>query len=229
MTTIALTVASSSATSTSTTRKRAVLTCGRGSLTLPSTSPEARLSELGAEWTQIPRPGDTPMLRRASHRLRKLELDVIFGDELGSKNVEADLDKLEAFAVSDDPISVGYGALEAGFWRLTDIAPTSKRREPGTNRVTRLDATLTFVEAERGESGGWGITATTPPKPTTKPTKKKAKPKPSVRHYTVKRGDTLSRIAAHFYHNANLWPRIARANKLRNANRIYPGQRLVIP
>ena len=53
----------------------------------------------------------------------------------------------------------------------------------------------------------------------------------SVRTYTVASGDTLSKIAKHFYNDGNQWPRIFDANRdiLSNPDRILPGQHLRIP
>jgi nucleoid-associated protein YgaU len=49
--------------------------------------------------------------------------------------------------------------------------------------------------------------------------------------YTVVGGDTLSAIARLFYHDPRRWPEIFKANRdhIRNPNRIFPGQVLVIP
>ena len=49
--------------------------------------------------------------------------------------------------------------------------------------------------------------------------------------YTVKSGDTLSKIAKHFYGDANAYMDIFNANqdKLNDPNKIFPGQQLVIP
>jgi hypothetical protein len=49
--------------------------------------------------------------------------------------------------------------------------------------------------------------------------------------YVVKKGDTLWKIAGKVYGNPLKWPRIYRANKdkIKNPNRIYPNQVLVIP
>ncbi len=44
--------------------------------------------------------------------------------------------------------------------------------------------------------------------------------------YVVRYGDTLSRIA--YRHGVNVWA-LARANGIKNINRIYAGQRLIIP
>lgn len=49
--------------------------------------------------------------------------------------------------------------------------------------------------------------------------------------YTVKSGDTLSKIAKEFYGNASKYPQIFEANKpmLKDPDKIYPGQVLRIP
>lgn len=54
---------------------------------------------------------------------------------------------------------------------------------------------------------------------------------PDSQFYTVKSGDTLSKIAREFYGNANKYPVIFEANKpmVSNPDRIYPGQVLRIP
>ncbi len=54
---------------------------------------------------------------------------------------------------------------------------------------------------------------------------------PNSQFYTVKSGDTLSKIAREFYGSANKFPVIFEANKpmLSNPDRIYPGQVLRIP
>ncbi|HEY7388728.1 MAG TPA: LysM peptidoglycan-binding domain-containing protein [Bryobacteraceae bacterium] len=51
------------------------------------------------------------------------------------------------------------------------------------------------------------------------------------RRYTVKAGDTLSKISQQFYGDANQYTKIFNANRdiLRDPNTISPGQQLVIP
>ncbi len=53
----------------------------------------------------------------------------------------------------------------------------------------------------------------------------------STRRYTVKAGDSLSKISKQFYGNANDYRKIFDANRgiLTDPNRIQPGQELVIP
>jgi nucleoid-associated protein YgaU len=49
--------------------------------------------------------------------------------------------------------------------------------------------------------------------------------------YTVMKGDSLSKIAKHFYGNANSWRQIFEANRdqISNPDLIHPGQTLKIP
>ena len=49
--------------------------------------------------------------------------------------------------------------------------------------------------------------------------------------YTVKSGDSLSRIAQRYYGNANEWRKIYEANKdqIKDPDLIHPGQNLKIP
>lgn len=57
------------------------------------------------------------------------------------------------------------------------------------------------------------------------------KPEPEATFYEVKSGDTLSKISKQFYGDANKYNVIFEANRpmLKDADEIYPGQRLRIP
>jgi nucleoid-associated protein YgaU len=54
---------------------------------------------------------------------------------------------------------------------------------------------------------------------------------PAFRMYTIKSGDTLSKIAKREYGDANAWSRIFEANRetIKNPDKIYPGQEIKIP
>ena len=49
-----------------------------------------------------------------------------------------------------------------------------------------------------------------------------------VQVYYVRRGDTLSSIAARFCGSAGRYPGLAAASGIRDANRIYPGERVIL-
>ena len=55
--------------------------------------------------------------------------------------------------------------------------------------------------------------------------------KEKVEYYIIKKGDTLSAIAKQFYGKANDYPKIFEANRevIKDANLIYPGQKIRIP
>jgi nucleoid-associated protein YgaU len=55
--------------------------------------------------------------------------------------------------------------------------------------------------------------------------------RPGAQEYTVKLGDTLSKLAERFYSSLSKWEKIYEANKdsLKNPHYIYVGQRLIIP
>jgi nucleoid-associated protein YgaU len=49
--------------------------------------------------------------------------------------------------------------------------------------------------------------------------------------YTIKSGDSLSKIAKQFYGDANQWSKIHKANldKIKDPNLIHPGEQIIIP
>ena len=73
----------------------------------------------------------------------------------------------------------------------------------------------------------------------TSPPPRATKPRPALRRsksagsqqYTVKAGDTLSKLAGQFYNATEKWDRIYDANRdqLKNPNYIYIGMKLMIP
>ena len=68
-----------------------------------------------------------------------------------------------------------------------------------------------------------GVTRQEGPAPTAVP--------PIGDHYVVVSGDSLSKIAKHFYGDAKAWNRIYEANRtiIKDPDLIFPGQKLTIP
>ncbi len=56
-------------------------------------------------------------------------------------------------------------------------------------------------------------------------------PASTARDYTIKSGDSLSKIAREFYGNAGDWQKIYQANKdkIKDPDMIHPGQKIIIP
>ncbi len=91
---------------------------------------------------------------------------------------------------------------------LPDTGAGSQTRKPVPN------------EPARATSGG-------SPSPTARDTNALAK---TTRVHTVRPGETLSAIAEQYYGSANAWRKILDANKtLKDANKIAPGTKLIIP
>jgi LysM repeat protein len=215
-------------------RKRVTIKLGAELLTLPLTSPQVEHTEIAADWTQVPRTGQTPLVRKAGPRLRQMRFDTVF--KADGRSVEGGLRLLDRFSNADNALAVAYGGFEAGLWRLEDVRIRSTRRQPGTNVITEAEATLTFLEhvpdgylgptaAKPTAAAPTRAAAPTAARPAAAPAKSAVAPKIHV----VQRGDTLSKIAAKYYGNANRYPEIAKANGIRNPNLIKPGQRLKIP
>jgi len=55
--------------------------------------------------------------------------------------------------------------------------------------------------------------------------------KEAVEYYIIQKGDNLSKIAKQFYGDANKYPKIFEANRevIKDANLIFPGQKIRIP
>lgn len=210
--------------------KRAIVKSGSRRIILRCTSPKVDHSGLAGAWKQVPRSGDRPLLGMDGRQLHVAKVQARVARDDGSAVEDILVALINISRDGQNTVTLAnYGYLEAGPWRLSDIAIVSEMRKFGTNQVTRADVTLTLTEAV-AEPG---------PKAPKKPKKPAAgggsksggsgKGTPRTRVYTVVRGDTLSRIAVKFYGDANQWHRIAKANNIRDPNRIYPGQRLKIP
>jgi nucleoid-associated protein YgaU len=67
----------------------------------------------------------------------------------------------------------------------------------------------------------------------TTPGQQQPQPEPAASEttYTVKPGDSLSRIARQHYGDAQMWPKIFEANRdqIKNPDLIHPGQVLTLP
>jgi hypothetical protein len=113
---------------------------------------------------------------------------------------------------SDQDRANAQGALSFGPFDVSASSGTGEVSQPGLQLIGWILEPLPALppnDTEPGTPGGSG--------------------EPTVRTYTVKAGDTLSKIAQSFYGDASQWTRIAEANDLPDPDRISVGQRLVIP
>lgn len=202
--------------------RKATLKLGTEVLTLPVTSPRVLHDDIAPEWVQVDRPEQIPLLRMSNGRIRRMQFDCQF--RKGGQHVEGGLRILERFANHGSPIIVAYGPSETGLWQLVDVKIRSDRRVKNTNAISRGEVSLTFL---RVVAPPRPAPAAVTPKP--KPVSTPAAGKPAVRTHVVRKGDTLSKIAAKYYGDADRYHELAKANKISNPNHIVPGQRIKIP
>jgi nucleoid-associated protein YgaU len=97
---------------------------------------------------------------------------------------------------------------------MTGAAASEDLRNAIWNEIKGVDATYSDVEVQIDVD-----TSLPAPPPDA----------PAAQSYTVVSGDTLSKIAKHFYGDANAYQKIADANGIDDPNRIQVGQELTIP
>lgn len=202
------------------TRRRVVLRAGTRRLTLPITNPEVPI-DLGGKWTTITRPGLDDLLRYGGAKPYVISLDVTLYN-LAGITVRAMIQTLRDMSQSNTPVSVAYGSTETGTYRITGLKPkVTQRHEDNNAREGAVTIELTRIGNER-------ITLPSRAAPAKPAAKKGTSSKKRVVHYTVKRGDTLTKIAGKVCHNTGHWQRIARDNNIRDPRKIHAGQKLTI-
>ena len=191
---------------------------------VPFAPRETSLAGAGAVFSTVDRPGRKPLVIRSSTGLLKMSMELMIGEWDAQTSIERTLLQLQGFAGSGQRMRVVLDATSARtLWRMTEFSQQVTMRQHGTNAATRATCTVEFTEAVDAVvhvgpvSGGAKPAAAAPPRPS------------PPRVHVVVRGDTLWAIARKFYGNGALYPRIADANRVRNPNLIYPGQRFLVP
>ncbi|HMF78983.1 MAG TPA: LysM peptidoglycan-binding domain-containing protein [Bryobacteraceae bacterium] len=107
---------------------------------------------------------------------------------------------------------------------LQGIAPSEQSKNDVWNQIKSADASFSDVTCDLTVDPS---IATSPPQAAAAAVGGSS----ASRSYTVKSGDTLSKIAKEFYGNANEYPKIFEANRdqLANPDNVQVGQKLVIP
>ncbi len=204
--------------------KKAMLVAGNDFFVIDMTDPVVRVDDLGhIQWSEIPRSRSLPWLVDSGRRLKKLRVKgTIYKSGTA---VDFSLDQLYFMSTRAVVMTFVYGRYEAGQYRMTELSVETMFREPGTNNVTAASVEFTLTQASDPPvpKPVASAPAPLPPAPPSPPSQ------PSTRIHTVAKGDSLWLIANHIYGNGSAWKRIADANHLKDANRIYPGQKLVIP
>lgn len=198
-------------------------------ITVPYAPRETSLDGVAPTFSQVERPGREPLLLRSGDSLRQLSFDLTFGHPDPQASIETQLQELRALARSGQRLRIVLDhTTTSNLWRMTSFSQQVTSRQHGTNHPTRATVAVSFTRAVDPVVAVGPLTGGAKPAPKPPP-KSTGAQKAAPRVHVVARGDTLSAIALKFYGNARLYPKIADANKIRNANLIRPGQKLTIP
>lgn len=221
----------------------------RGSrLTVPFAPLPVTHDGLATTWVRVDRPLRLPLEVLGSPSLHTMAFDLTLARKSWRASIEDWLRALRAIGRSGEAFTVSYGPLEAGLWHITDLSISVDRRQPGTNQASAATAHLVLSAADSvaqlgpmsgGSGGARPVAGAKPntagaPKGTGSPAPPRApapspKQKAAARSYTVRPGDSLSRISQLMYGSTAHWRAIGDANRIANPNLIRPGQVLKIP
>lgn len=191
----------------------------------------------GADYARVPRAGRKDVLVYLKTQLPTMRMNLLVADKVVSAPYQPTFDgvravvpavsvinALSAWYASGDRLTVTYGSLESGIWRITSMSVETQLRGLD-NEPTVATVDIEFTSASDFSIGVGPVTGGVKP-PATAPT---APPKSNARTHTVKRGDTLWDISIKFYKTGTSWRRIADANKIKDPKKLQIGTVLKIP
>lgn len=211
---------------------RVRLSAGGLDVELDYVSRTADEAGIAPDYTEVDRPGRTPLLLRSGRPLPRLSFDATFLRGNTRQSVEPRLAALRRLADSGLPVTIAnYGPSASGRWRLVDVTVTHDNRRHGNNHTTRATVGLTFTRVSDATVNVGPLSGGAKPPPAARPPAKRGSPaaKPAPRAHTVSAGDTLWAIAVRFLGNGAAWKRIADANGVRDPRKLRIGTRLTIP
>ncbi|MEO6205215.1 MAG: LysM domain-containing protein [Mycobacteriales bacterium] len=188
-------------------------------------------------WVEVPHPKRPASTEYDGQPLRTLEVPLMFDGWRTGADVEEPLRILDVWGRIPpgrrEPavLQVEYGTLTSLRWVVQDLAWGPELRNSKGRRV-RAEVTVSLLEHRDA------VIALTPVQAVKAPATSAATPgrpssgaavAPSGKTYTVRSGDTLSRIAQSQLGAAAKWPALARLNGLRDPDRLTVGQRLRLP
>jgi nucleoid-associated protein YgaU len=201
---------------------KAILEAERGTrLVLPYAPQGSTLAGLADTWDTVARPGRKALVLHTGKRVPTMSLTLTLARKDRQTSIEGILDKLYKLGEAEERVTLSnMSPRERGPWRITDLAIEATARQHGTNLITRATATLTLTAASdalsrRGPlSGG----------------KDSGPGAGKVRRYTVKKGDTLRKLADRFLGSPDRWKAIAKLNGIKRPGAdLKPGRVLKIP
>lgn len=188
-------------------------------------------------WEEIAHPKRPSSTEYGGQPLRTLTLPLLFDGWRTQSDVEEPCRILDVWGRippgrrEPSVLQVDYSTYAPLRWVVQDLDWSEELRN-ATGRRLRQAVTVTLLEHRDA------VIALTPVQRATPAPAKAAAPgkpssgapvRPSGRTYTVKSGDTLSKIAQAQLGKASRWPELSRLNGLRDPNRLTVGQKLRLP
>lgn len=198
-------------------RKMTIMPEGKSvGLVVPYAPRTVTHSALSAEWTEINRSGQQPLLSRSNDPRPKMGFTLFVGSPDPDVSVGKILEALASYARWQTRLRVNYSSWENGLWQISSMSFTSQHRNT-QNEITRAEVEIEFILASDVRTRMGPVTGGVAPAPVAAPKPPTAAPK--VRWHRTKANDTLHSLAVRYYRDSSKWRRIATANKIRNPRR----------
>lgn len=190
-------------------------------------------------WAVVSRPKQKGFTTWEGYEPYQMTIQVMFDGLATNTTVEHEYDALRRImrvpvgpSKQPSPVQlVGPVPLSGLRWVIQNLEPDESGiiRRQSDGHMVRCPATVTLIEYVEADVAV--ALKTSPAKAAVE--RKAAAPAaakpPAARTYTVKRGDTLSKISQRFLGTYKRYPEIAKLNNIRDPNRIFPGQVLRLP
>jgi hypothetical protein len=208
------------------------------SLTFALDPSDVRLTGGVGGWDEIAHPKTASSVEYAGQPLRTLTIEALFDGWQKQASVEEPLRVLDVWgripAGRREPavLQFLYANLSAYRWVVNGLDLGDQLRRSSDGQRVRQGVTITLLEyRDTVITVSPAKRATPAPAPKGQPGKPSSGPKPAAsgKTYTVKAGDTLSKIAQAQLGNASRWPEISRLNGIRDPKAIKVGQKLRLP
>lgn len=187
-------------------------------------------------WQEVTHPKRASSTEWTGTPLRTLTVDLLVDAYRAGDDVEEACRVLDVWGRvqpgHDEPVVVefSWGRWTPYRWVIQDVSYGDALHDEHGNR-TRQAVTVELLEHREAVLGLRPAQRATPTPARNSPGLPSSGPTPTAsgRTYTVRAGDTLSRIAQRELGDAARWPELARLNNLRDPDRIQAGQTLRLP
>lgn len=171
-------------------------------------------------YEEIARPDRKPIVRRSGEGLRRMSMELFVGSEDRQESHDEELSILESLAASRLALIVEYDPRTYGHWHITSLSYDSVERNSENDSITRAMVSIEFTEVPDPTEFTLNIITKTQIKYTDRP-----------KSYSAKKGESLRDIVKKFYGTANnkIIKAVAKANGIKNAKHIKPGQKIKLP